>query len=85
MTGLPPPEFKVSAQFLELYNEDIFDLFDNAGCSANKSSSNGPIGGLGKKSTSAGNSNGIRIHEDANGNIYTVSHFLCLFVLVDTL
>lgn len=24
-----PPEFKVSAQFLELYNEEILDLFDN--------------------------------------------------------
>ncbi|KAJ8395406.1 hypothetical protein AAFF_G00033910 [Aldrovandia affinis] len=24
-----PPEFKVSAQFLELYNEDILDLFDS--------------------------------------------------------
>ena len=69
--GLTPPEFKVSAQFLELYNEDILDLFDNASCSVSKSS-NGPIGGLGKRSTSA-NSGGIRIHEDANGNIYTVS------------
>ncbi|XP_055017002.1 kinesin-like protein KIF21B isoform X1 [Boleophthalmus pectinirostris] len=27
-TGVPPPEFKVSAQFLELYNEEILDLFD---------------------------------------------------------
>ncbi|XP_043932542.1 kinesin-like protein KIF21B isoform X2 [Protopterus annectens] len=26
--GKPPPEFKVSAQFLELYNEEILDLFD---------------------------------------------------------
>ncbi len=24
--GVPPPEFKVSATFLELYNEDIIDL-----------------------------------------------------------
>lgn len=24
----PEPQFKVTAQFLELYNEDIFDLFD---------------------------------------------------------
>ena len=70
--GLPPPEFKVSAQFLELYNEDIIDLFDNASCSSNKGSSNGPVGGLGKRSTSAGANTGIRIHEDANGNIYTV-------------
>jgi len=69
--GLPPPEFKVSAQFLELYNEDILDLFDNATCSQSKST-NGPVGGLGKRSTSAGTNTGIRIHEDANGNIYTV-------------
>ncbi|XP_012826383.1 kinesin-like protein KIF21B isoform X5 [Xenopus tropicalis] len=26
--GLPEPSFKVSAQFLELYNEEILDLFD---------------------------------------------------------
>ena len=48
---------QVSTQFMELYNEEIHDLFDNA--SANNK---------GKKS-------GIRIHEDANGNIYTVRHF----------
>uniref|UniRef100_A0A8D0HGX7 Kinesin family member 21B n=1 Tax=Sphenodon punctatus TaxID=8508 RepID=A0A8D0HGX7_SPHPU len=28
--GMPAPEFKVSAQFLELYNEEILDLFDSA-------------------------------------------------------
>ncbi|XP_068455089.1 kinesin-like protein KIF21B isoform X3 [Clinocottus analis] len=28
--GTPPPEFKVSAQFLELYNEEVLDLFDEA-------------------------------------------------------
>ncbi|KAG2467900.1 KI21B protein, partial [Polypterus senegalus] len=27
--GVHPPEFKVSAQFLELYNEEILDLFDS--------------------------------------------------------
>ncbi|XP_029428973.1 kinesin-like protein KIF21B isoform X2 [Rhinatrema bivittatum] len=27
--GMPAPEFKVSAQFLELYNEEILDLFDS--------------------------------------------------------
>ncbi len=69
--GILPPEFKVSAQFLELYNEDILDLFDNATCSVSKST-NGPIGGLGKRSTSASSNSAIRIHEDANGNIYTV-------------
>ena len=82
-SGLPLPEFKVSAQFLELYNEDIIDLFDNATCSVSKST-NGPIGGLGKRSTSAGNG-GIRIHEDANGNIYTVRLFFynILYVLAE--
>ncbi|NXJ68462.1 KI21B protein, partial [Rostratula benghalensis] len=28
--GIAAPEFKVSAQFLELYNEEILDLFDSA-------------------------------------------------------
>ncbi|XP_053082982.1 kinesin-like protein KIF21B isoform X2 [Pangasianodon hypophthalmus] len=28
-SGTHPPEFKVSAQFLELYNEEILDLFDS--------------------------------------------------------
>lgn len=28
--NLIPPEFKVVAQFMELYNEDIIDLFDPA-------------------------------------------------------
>lgn len=53
-SGISPPEFKVTAQFMELYNEEILDLFDNA-AQYNK----------GKKS-------GIKIHEDSNGNIYTV-------------
>ena len=52
--NVQPPEFKVSAQFMELYNEEIIDLFDNSSS-----------GLKGKKS-------GVRIHEDANGNIYTV-------------
>ena len=26
--GETPPQFKVTAQFLELYNEEIIDLFD---------------------------------------------------------
>lgn len=26
--GEPPPEFKVDAQFMELYNDDIIDLLD---------------------------------------------------------
>ncbi|TRY72220.1 hypothetical protein TCAL_03875, partial [Tigriopus californicus] len=49
--GTTVPEFKVSTQFMELYNEEVLDLFDNNGCGKNKKS-------------------GIRIHEDANGNIY---------------
>ncbi|XP_053321337.1 kinesin-like protein KIF21A isoform X4 [Spea bombifrons] len=27
--GLPPPDFKVNSQFLELYNEEVLDLFDS--------------------------------------------------------
>ncbi|XP_078091517.1 kinesin-like protein KIF21A isoform X2 [Mustelus asterias] len=53
--GLPPPEFKVNAQFLELYNEEILDLFDSIrNLEARHKKSN------------------IRIHENANGGIYTV-------------
>ncbi len=57
------PEFKISTQFMELYNEEILDLFDGASCSNSKSKSGGGGGSRDK---------GIRIHEDANGNIYTV-------------
>ena len=64
---------------MELYNEEILDLFDNATCSVSKSTNGGPIGGLGKRSTSASGSSGIRIHEDANGNIYTVRKFFTTF------
>lgn len=28
--GQPAPEFKIVAQFMELYNEDIIDLFDHS-------------------------------------------------------
>ena len=56
--GQTVPEFKVSTQFMELYNEEIHDLFDNS-TKANK-----------------GGKSGIRIHEDSNGNIYTVSRAL---------
>lgn len=28
--GEAPPQFKVSAQFLELYNEEVIDLFDTS-------------------------------------------------------
>uniref|UniRef100_A0A096M534 Kinesin-like protein KIF21B n=1 Tax=Poecilia formosa TaxID=48698 RepID=A0A096M534_POEFO len=53
-TGIQPPEFKVSAQFLELYNEEILDLFDGA-----------------RDPESRSRKSNIRIHEDANGSIYT--------------
>ncbi|KAL0962790.1 hypothetical protein UPYG_G00345490 [Umbra pygmaea] len=53
--GKPVPEFKINAQFLELYNEEVLDLFD----------STRDIDGKRQKST-------IKIHEDANGGIYTV-------------
>uniref|UniRef100_A0A4W3GPQ5 Kinesin-like protein KIF21B n=1 Tax=Callorhinchus milii TaxID=7868 RepID=A0A4W3GPQ5_CALMI len=52
--GTSPPEFKVSAQFLELYNEEILDLFDGA-----------------RGMDSRYRKGNIRIHEDANGSIYT--------------
>ncbi len=64
--GITPPEFKVSTQFMELYNEEILDLFDGVSCSK---SGGGGGGGRGR----GGSGQGIRIHEDANGNIYTVS------------
>ncbi|XP_077373307.1 kinesin-like protein KIF21A isoform X5 [Festucalex cinctus] len=50
--GRPAPEFKINAQFLELYNEEVLDLFDSVRDGKQKSH--------------------IRIHEDANGGIYTV-------------
>ncbi|XP_077451930.1 kinesin-like protein KIF21A isoform X4 [Stigmatopora argus] len=50
--GSPMPEFKINAQFLELYNEEVLDLFDSVRDGKQKSH--------------------IKIHEDANGGIYTV-------------
>ncbi|QQP57324.1 Uncharacterized protein FKW44_002266, partial [Caligus rogercresseyi] len=54
-----PPDFKISTQFMELYNEEVIDLFDlkTSSTNTNNSANN-------KKS-------GIRIHEDSNGSIYT--------------
>ncbi|XP_055009543.1 kinesin-like protein KIF21A isoform X2 [Boleophthalmus pectinirostris] len=53
--GRPVPEFKINAQFLELYNEEVLDLFDTTrDLETRKQKSN------------------IKIHEDANGGIYTV-------------
>ncbi|XP_073669362.1 kinesin-like protein KIF21A isoform X2 [Paramisgurnus dabryanus] len=53
--GRPVPEFKISAQFLELYNEEVLDLFDTTrDMEMRKQKSH------------------IKIHEDANGSIYTV-------------
>ncbi|XP_048580945.1 kinesin-like protein KIF21A isoform X2 [Nematostella vectensis] len=48
----PQPDFKVTVQFMELYNEDLIDLFD--------------ADGRGRKS------HHVKIHEDTNGQIYTV-------------
>ena len=76
--GVTPPEFKVSAQFLELYNEEIIDLFDNSSA-ANIKMSSSVVGGIGKRSSSSSNQSGIRIHEDPNGNIYTVSYKSYIF------
>nr|XP_036299074.1 kinesin-like protein KIF21B [Pipistrellus kuhlii] len=52
--GLARPEFKVSAQFLELYNEEILDLFDAA-----------------RDPEARHRRSNIKIHEDAQGGIYT--------------
>ncbi|NWI92977.1 KI21B protein, partial [Pitta sordida] len=52
--GVAAPEFKVSAQFLELYNEEILDLFDSA-----------------RDPDTRHRKSNIKIHEDANGSIYT--------------
>ncbi|KAJ8381833.1 hypothetical protein SKAU_G00026110 [Synaphobranchus kaupii] len=53
--GRPLPEFRINAQFLELYNEEVLDLFDSTrDIEARKQKSH------------------IKIHEDANGGIYTV-------------
>ncbi|XP_072309352.1 kinesin-like protein KIF21A isoform X2 [Eucyclogobius newberryi] len=53
--GVAVPEFKINAQFLELYNEEVLDLFDTTrDPETRKQRSN------------------IKIHEDANGGIYTV-------------
>ncbi|KFP05176.1 Kinesin-like KIF21B, partial [Calypte anna] len=52
--GLAAPEFKVSAQFLELYNEEILDLFDST-----------------RDPDARHRKSNIKIHEDANGSIYT--------------
>ncbi|XP_070257212.1 kinesin-like protein KIF21B isoform X2 [Myotis yumanensis] len=52
--GVAGPEFKVSAQFLELYNEEILDLFDAT-----------------RDPDARHRRSNIKIHEDANGGIYT--------------
>ncbi|GFS39246.1 kinesin-like protein KIF21A [Trichonephila inaurata madagascariensis] len=51
--GCTPPEFKVNAQFMELYNEEVIDLLDTSRDLDNKKRTH------------------IRIHEDADGKIYT--------------
>ncbi|XP_077565794.1 kinesin-like protein KIF21A [Stigmatopora nigra] len=53
--GKPVPEFKINAQFLELYNEDVVDLFEAT-----------------RDSDARRQKSNVRIHEDANGGIYTV-------------
>ncbi|KAM8816450.1 kinesin-like protein KIF21B isoform 3-T3 [Rhynchonycteris naso] len=52
--GVTEPEFKVSAQFLELYNEEILDLFDGT-----------------RDPDARHRRSNVKIHEDANGGIYT--------------
>ena len=67
------PSFEVVAQFMELYNEDIVDLFDpnktsnmivvNAAAAAASSASS-------TMSSKTNGSNKIEIHEDHNGNVF---------------
>ncbi|XP_033100030.1 kinesin-like protein KIF21A isoform X2 [Anneissia japonica] len=52
----PPPEFKIYAEFMELYNEEIIDLFDTTR----------------DIETTRNRKSHIRIHEDATGGIYVV-------------
>uniref|UniRef100_A0A674ANX3 Kinesin family member 21A n=1 Tax=Salmo trutta TaxID=8032 RepID=A0A674ANX3_SALTR len=53
--GRPVPKFKINAQFLELYNEEVLDLFDST-----------------RDLEARTQKSHIKIHEDANGGIYTV-------------
>ncbi|XP_071200158.1 kinesin-like protein KIF21A isoform X6 [Salvelinus alpinus] len=53
--GCPMPEFKINAQFLELYNEEVLDLFDST-----------------RDLEARTQKSHVKIHEDANGGIYTV-------------
>ncbi|XP_055795512.1 kinesin-like protein KIF21B isoform X7 [Salvelinus fontinalis] len=53
--GRPVPEFKINAQFLELYNEEVLDLFDST-----------------RDLEARTQKSHVKIHEDANGGIYTV-------------
>ncbi|XP_046388282.1 kinesin-like protein KIF21A isoform X3 [Ischnura elegans] len=77
--GDPAPEFSVVAQFMELYNEEVIDLFDPVRESAalkGAALGNGPalapavavIPPQGHHKMGGG----IRIHEDAMGGIYVV-------------
>jgi hypothetical protein len=67
------PNFEVIAQFMELYNEDIVDLFDsnkttnmigvNAAAAAAAAAATG-------STNNTTNKNKIEIHEDHNGNVF---------------
>eukprot|EP00057_Strongylocentrotus_purpuratus_P017777 XP_011672251.1 PREDICTED: LOW QUALITY PROTEIN: kinesin-like protein KIF21A [Strongylocentrotus purpuratus] len=52
----PPPEFKIYAEFMELYNEEVLDLFDTTR----------------DMESSRHKKSHIKIHEDAGGGIYVV-------------
>ncbi|KAJ4449291.1 hypothetical protein ANN_00689 [Periplaneta americana] len=60
--GQPAPEFKIVAQFMELYNEEVIDLFDPS--REQYATRQHAMWFQGKS--------GIKIHEDASGGIYVV-------------
>ncbi|CAL8108590.1 unnamed protein product [Orchesella dallaii] len=58
----PAPDFKVSVQFTELYNEEVIDLL-----------SDNPIMHSSTSRPATGNKSNIKIHEDSSGQIYLVN------------
>jgi hypothetical protein len=61
--GDSKPSFEVIAQFMELYNEDIIDLFDAGKNNSGTSAATTPTVASSKQ-------NKIEIHEDNNGNVF---------------
>ena len=53
-------KFDFVFQFLELYNEEIVDLFADFSGKSNNAMTSSVVGGIGKRSTSASTQSGIR-------------------------